>query len=556
MAGLNLSKEEIKAIAIRGYENPLFFLKFFLEKWFPKEVPWVHRGIVAILTRRCDFLLEFDEHYTEACLDKIIRHFTWREDPTDDTSKLHYVFELDYKGKLHMTLGKFTLIMMPRGFSKTTLINGVNIWYTCYQESKFFAYLSETGAHASRQLSNVALHLATNPRIKLVFGNLKPKQRGGSEEEASLKWSESDGMIQTTTGITFLAKGRGGQIRGQNVDADRPDRLIIDDVEDKESVKTDEQRLKAREWFFGDVLPALPELNDDATAVMMGTLLHSDALLTYAEIDPEWTTIKFGAIDLDGDPLWAENLTLEKIERKKISYAAKGLLHIFYLEYFNQIRNPEKALFKPEYIHIAPVSIQKLKWKAMCVDPAISPKRRADYVGFGVVAMNDDGIIQVAEAFGKKGMSPREQVDMYFNLHRKFGLTSGDKHGVESVAYQAALIHLIKEEMFRQAKKYGPSSYFEITPVTHGTKKDERIEGVLQPRYAAGYIHHQRKFPLYETMLLDWPNGKKDIPDVIAMAITLLDDVAGVAAGDSGSESDEDQYEDLSEIFGGDWRSY
>ena len=120
-----------------------------------------------------------------------------------------------------------------------------------------------------------------------------------------------------------------------------------------------------------------------------------------------------------------------------------------------------------------------------------------------------------------------------------------DKFGVESIAYQAALVHLLREEMFR--KGY----YFEVTPITHGRqRKEERVEGILQPRYASGYITHQRQFGILETSLLDWPNGKKDPPDAEAMAISLLDDYAPMAAP-SDSDLGDDEYEPLEE-----WRAY
>lgn len=544
-----ITKEEVKSLSVRGYENPAWFMKFFLQKWFPKRMPWVHYGLIAILTRRCSFLLDFNEEFGPEELQKVIRHFTYPVDPSDENSPHLPIFELSEDGnEISMTIGKFTMVMMPRGFSKTTIVNGVNIWYTLYQECRFPLYLSETGPHAKKQLSNVALQLTQNERIKLVFGELKPEQR-----DSGLRWSESDGFIQTTTGISFYAIGRGGQVRGQNVDAARPDRITVDDVEDKESVKTPEQRLKAREWFFGDVMPAIAEMNEDATITVVGTLLNRDALLTYIKDDPEWTVVVLGAIDKDGEALWPENMSLKKLERKKISLTMKSLLHIYYLEYFNQIRTPENASFKPEYIHVAPKPLDRLPFKALSCDPAISESPDADYCGFGVVCMCEDGIIQIADVYGERGMKPRAQVDKFFDLHFKYKMTNLHKHGVESNAYQKALVHLIKEEMFRKAKVHGPSAYFEVIPITHGNDKHERVEGILQPRYAAGYIHQQQHFPMYETQLLDWPNGKKDLPDVIAAAISLLDEWAGLAGNDS---PEEDEMESLEELYEGDWRAY
>ena len=162
--------------------------------------------------------------------------------------------------------------------------------------------------------------------------------------------------------------------------------------------------------------------------------------------------------------------------------------------------------------------------------------------------------------WGKLGASPREQIDNYFRLHYKW-LPSADigtlRHGVESIAYQTSLIHFIQEEMFRQSKEQGTDAYFEITPITHSRQdqsKEERIEGILQPRYAAGVVRHLRHFVELETALLDWPNSKMDYPDAIAMAVSLLDDFAGLSSGEDNFGDDE--YAPLDEVMGSDWRNY
>ena len=128
--------------------------------------------------------------------------------------------------------------------------------------------------------------------------------------------------------------------------------------------------------------------------------------------------------------------------------------------------------------------------------------------------------------------------------------------GVEAIAYQKALIHLIKEEMFRKSRIYGNAAYFECTPITYNNDKDKvtRVQGVLAPRYSAGYITHQHRFPDLEGQLEDWPLGKLDGPDAIAMAVTLLDPAAGAAipAG-MGRVADTDEWIPLMEQVGGDW---
>lgn len=532
---LKLTPEEIRDIAAKAYADPVFFMKFFLPHKFPKNVPWVHRGILAILTRKTEFLMKYGE------LEKIASNFLYRKDPSDDQSELLPIFIICPETKeIKLIATKFNNIMLPRGYSKTTLVGqGVILYWIEYQEYKFPVYISETQTHAETQVNNVAKELEVNTRLKAVFGDIVP------ERQSRLKWTQE--IIQTTTGVTVVARGRGTQIRGLNVDGQRPDVLVLDDVEDRDSVKVPEQRKKDSDWFYGDVLPALPEMNPNATIMALGTLLHSEALLNTLRKDPDWTSIVFGVWDLQGLPLWADNMSADKIKKKKAMYTRNGKLGTYYLEYENTVRNEDSQKFKQSYIMYSPAAREELVGVAIALDPAISQKASACDSAIAVVGMTDKGLITVLETWNQLGATPNEQLEEYFRLAFKWDVTL---YGIESIAFQAALIHITKEWMFRKRR------YFEVVPITHSKKKEERIEGVLQPRYASGYMRHARRFPELEEQMLDWPNGKKDVIDVVAMAVALLDPHAASAANDNGKDLGEDEMPPLDEVFNGDWRSY
>lgn len=530
---------DLKVILTETFADPVLFLKTFLSHKFSKDVPWVHRGILAIATRQTDFLLKYGD------LDKIVSHFTWKADPNDPKCPENPIFTLHYDERGNVTAidldyTKYSLLMMPRGFSKTTLMGqAVILYYILFQLKKFMVYLSETAGHAEMQLNNVKAELESNEIIRAVFGNVVP---GRYDRK---KWTAS--MFETTTDVVVACRGRGGQVRGLNHKGNRPDCILFDDVEDKESVKTDDQRDKTKDWMYSDVMPALPQMDKDATIIGLGTLLHQEALLMVLMCDPEWTSMVFSAIDKDGDPLWADNMTLADIEKKKQSYALAGKLSSFYMEYMSLLRSDDSSKFKESYFIIDPFVREELVTIAQVIDPAISEEDKADFCSIGVVGMSERGRIGVLDTWAKVGATPREQVDMFFEMSARNNVIL---HGVESVAYQKALVHLIREEMFRKGR------YFEIQCITHGrTAKDERILGILQPRYANSYIIHARKFPELELQLLDYPRGKKDLPDVVAMAITLLDPYAAQAS-DPELDLGADEAPPLEEIMGGDWRRY
>lgn len=522
-----------------GFRNPTLFLKTVLADWFPGRMPWVHRGIAAIFTKQCQFLLDFSEEYGEADLDKIVRHFVYKD---RKTSRYIPIFTWDKdSNSLSMSIGLHTLIMLPRGFSKTTLLMGLQIWSVCYQETDFDLLVSATQSHANSSLAAIANQLENNVLIKKMFGDLRPAQRSG------VKWSESSGEITTKSGVSLRSKGAGSQIRGQNINSKRPKSILVDDLEDEETVATPEQRAKLKKWYFADLKYALPRMVKDARMIVLGTLLHREALTTVLMDDPQYNVIKFGAIDPDGDPLWPEAMSQEEFDQEKASMAGKGLLAQFYLELMNEIRGDDAGSIREEHIQVVARNPQDAILKAIAVDPAISAKKGADFASIAVVGMMPGGQLHIFDVWMERGASPRQIVDQYFKMRLEWGLTASDRHGVESIAYQAALIHIMQEEMFRKSAASKIQQYFEIIPITHSSDKVLRIKGVLFPRYFSGYITHQRAFGEYTAQLLDFPNGKKDGPDSVAMAITLLDPAAASAGGNAPAE---DTYEPLSKLLG------
>jgi len=534
-----ISEEDRKVLLAEGFADPVFFLTTYLPHLFPTTPPWVHRGILAIATRKTDFLLKYGD------LEKILKHFVWREDPNPNVICKEvplFIAHRDDAGNiisLDLNVEANSVVMMPRGFSKTTLLGiGVALYEILFKVHDFLVFLSETGTHAEIQLTNVRRELEANTLIHAVFGKLQPEDKSG------LKWTSTH--IETTTGVIAISRGRGGQVRGLNIRGKRPNRIYIDDVEDSESVKTEEQRTKTRDWLYKDVIPALPLLDKSAGIVMLGTLLHSESLLMTVMKDPLWTAVRFAAIDKDGEALWEMMMSLEKLAGLRKSFRLAGQANAFNMEYMSLISDEADAKFKRSQFIYLPCSKLECVQIGLALDPAISTDPNACYASIAVVGMRTTGRLSLLEYWNKVGASPREQINKFFELYRKW---TPQKAGVESNAFQAALVHIMQEEMFRQ------KTYFEIIKIMHSKKKEERIEGILQPRYAAGYFEHTQVFSEYESQLLDYPNGKVDGPDVVAMAVALLDSAAPAAIGE-GTDLGDDEYEPLDEVFEGDWRQH
>jgi hypothetical protein len=530
--------------------DPAYFCRFFLRAWFPKPMPPFHLGMLALITRKVSFL----ENYQDA-IPWLLENFKYMADPSDPDSNELPVFQLDPDGHIFMVAGANNANIIPRGFSKTTIYNAANLYDCITDGSTFSVYISESSTHAQTQLGNIRHELETNSLLRRAYGDVVPT-RSDSE-----KWTSD--QLQLKNGAILVARGRGAQVRGINYRARRPNKILLDDVEDKESVSTPEQRQKTIDWFYGAVMPAGNEMSgakdsdegqEALQITVLGTMLGPETLLTTVAQDPTFNTVRFGATLCvphdhltDSDMLWPYKMNAADYMKKRRQYAMVGQLSNFALEFDSSVRADEDAKFARENVKSYQI-IQRsaLVQVSMALDPAISDQPGRDHTALLVAGRREDGMLIFLDEWGGLGKKPREKIDAFFEYSAIWQVT---KHGIEAQQYQRALIYLMQEEMARRQR------FFTIEPIIQGAaqRKDDRIVGILAPRYANGYIKHRRPLPGLEGNLLDWPNGKKDYADAAAMALTLLGESQMLVAPE-GSIT-QDQYEPLvpalPDLYGG-----
>lgn len=527
--------EQMKAGLLQvGLQSPVDFNRIFLPDWFPTKIPWLHRGMLAQITGQAQFLADFKEEryrdgtwsWTEEDLKILIREFVVLSDPTDPTSELLPAFSWDGE-KVEMLWSDRQNFMLPRGFSKTTLLNAAVVRFICYKFAKFILYVSESASHAEKQLASVRGQFESNELIISVFGDLKPARNDSN------KWT--DGYIEPLNGTMAGAIGRQGQVRGMSKDATRPDIIVVDDLEDSESVRNPELRQAALKWVAGTMEPAIKQFGEDKGQIYyIGTLLHNDAVLPTLMRDPSRMSFRFGALDSTGQPVWPEKLSIEGLEKVRQSFISLGMLPEFNLEYMSKVVEMGDKQFPLEKINYAIYPPDSFAAIALALDPACGEKRTADMAAFAVVGITKAATYHVLAAEGKVGQPDDEKIKRLFELYETY-LTRVPLDcrlvGVEAIGYQRALIAPIEQERNKRMLMGDFSRYsFSVTPILHGKQaKRERVQGTIRPLLMAGSFSVARKFVDLENQLDSWPSGKDDIPDAVAMAIRLLTPFAGVA---------------------------
>lgn len=160
-----------------------------------------------------------------------------------------------------------------RGHAKSAyLSNAFPVHEIVFRKRKMILVISETNAGSKKFIKWVAGQLKYNLKLRADFGEVLYEQKTRNEKD-------SEEAFLTTTGIKMEATSLGTQIRGFRNGSQRPDLIILDDLESRDSNNTPELRQKAKDWLNQDLMPAYDPTQ--TAVIFMGTIVHVDSLLNY-----------------------------------------------------------------------------------------------------------------------------------------------------------------------------------------------------------------------------------------------------------------------------------
>jgi hypothetical protein len=159
----------------------------------------------------------------------------------------------------------------PRGNAKSTIDGFIDIIHDMvYAYERFIIIISDTAALSSERVSDIKSELETNEFLRWVYGDLVPKGKGTT-------WTQTD--LVTANGVRVLASSMLKSIRGKKCGPWRPTKVILDDAEDSDNVRSPLQRGKAETFLANDILKAGAAYT---IFEFIGTVLHPDSLLAKA----------------------------------------------------------------------------------------------------------------------------------------------------------------------------------------------------------------------------------------------------------------------------------
>lgn len=464
------------------------------------------------------------------------------------SSRLHKYFSERYLDMIQKALqtgeGDKEANAAPRGNAKSTWGTfGLPLWAAAFRKRKFALIVSETRGQAESFLSFIKIEVETNERLQQDF----PELCG----EGPI-WRAD--QIITRNGVKLQAAGAGQKLRGLRHGNCRPDLVVVDDLENDESVESPEQRRKLENWFF----KALMKIGQpDTVFIVVGTILHYDSLLSRLLVKPGWKGQKFKAV-MTWSPAvkrWEEweRIYADITVGKDIAEAAADTYFkahqaemlsgtevlwpemepYYYLmkmrvsdgpAYFesekqNEPINPEDAVFLEEWIQYYDedeVDLTGLKHAGSC-DPSLGKKSKHADPSAILGGRMKNHIIYLDVADIEKRHPDQIMTDiLVYHERDRF-----DEFAMEEIQFQ----EFFSQSFQKEAHTRGLT--INVKAVKPNTDKDLRIV-TLQPWIKNGWIRFRRAgmTELIRHLIYYRPKGKgghDDGPDALEMLKSLLE---------------------------------
>lgn len=414
-----------------------------------------------------------------------------------------------------------------RGSAKSTIVtNSYPIWAIVGKpQKKFVVIASNTQRQARQHLANIKSMLEQNDLLKMDLGPFQEQDEWGSYS-----------LVLPQYGARILAASSEQSIRGLRHGSSRPDLIIVDDVEDLESVKTREGRDKIYQWFSRDVIPA-GELFQTKIMVV-GNLLHEDSLIMRLK-----QSIKEGRhsgaifrayplLDAAENVAWPDKYkTSADIELQR---QIVGDDIAWQREFLLRIVADEGQIIKPEWIQYydelpdSKIQENHYRFAGVGVDLASSQNSRADYVAMvsgKVFGYDDRTTIYILPHPINERMEFPSQVERLKQLSSILDPSKKSRLFIEDVQYQASLVQELQSKNYpaEGVKVHGQDKAARLVIISHYLKQGvvkfprKGCEQLIQQLVGFGVEKHDDladAFAILVNQVMIGNNKKMAMPEV------------------------------------------
>lgn len=315
---------------------------------------------------------------------------------------------------------------LPRGFVKTTFLKILTVWLIVYERNSFVLVIGLTEAKALDFVADVD-SILSSPQCEQVYGRWTANK---IVDNAKRKRGYLNGRM-----VTLVPMGANTSVRGIQIDLDRPDLIVCDDIQDRDGALSEAQNASLIEWFTASLVKCIATYGSERTIVFLGNMFPGDCLLQILKNNPEWISLVTGAILEDGESLWPELKSQKALFREYAHDAAMGLADIWFAEVQNDPLDSKYRLLSAPIPKIYDYLLDRQADACfLTMDPA------------GFRKKSDDNVISVHKVYGEVPIctrmhggkwDPKETV-------RQILLTAIEEGAsvvaIESVGYQQSLL--------------------------------------------------------------------------------------------------------------------
>lgn len=401
------------------------------------------------------------------------------------------------------------LLAIPRGHAKTTLAKLAVIWHWLFTRHRFCVYLSNTSPIAKGACRDI-IEWLSHPNFIAIYGRVK-----------IVKHSENEGLwifdLPLRNGKTkrciLRALGQGQQMRGINIDNQRPDLAVVDDVEDNENTASESQQKKLDQWMFGPFLQAL----DKRRKIMwLGNMLTKTSLLARLSRSPAWNPVVFGCLIKDSlgrlRPLWPDRWSVEALIDSFQEYKGLGLTATWMCEMMNMPGHGQNGFSADQLRYLPAPDPADVEMAWLTIDPAFGLKQQNDETAIAVHVLPRGGTTPITLPPVHGHWTETQIFDQAMELARLWGAWTW---GIEAVAAQRVLITLF--DMLQAMRGIPNRCVFVPLMAGNGDSKAGRIRAFVALITAGDWAIADHDIDL-TTQLVGLDMTKKDQADDICDA--------------------------------------
>lgn len=407
-----------------------------------------------------------------------------------------------------------SVIIAFRGSGKSTIMSlSFPVWAIIGKLQKKYVIIgTKTQVQAKLILSNIKQELETNELLKKDIGPF---------DVESNEWGAYS-IVLPKFGARIAVISTEQSVRGIRHGQYRPDLVILDDIEDTNTVKTKELRDKLFNWLTSEVFP----IGDKQTKiVMIGNMLHEDATLMRIEKlihsdQMNGNFVKYPLVNDKNEILWKgkyPSFQDVEIQRKQV-----GSEQNWIREYLLRIVPDVDQIIRREWIAPYETLPVEYSYQMLGIDPAATVEETGDYSAIVSARVDSSNRKIYILPFCVNARIPfPELVEQAKTLSNTLGEYGRAKIAIEKVGFQKVLIQQLLADNYPaiEVPIHGQDKHARLTSISHLVQQQQILfpkigcEDLIQQLLGFGVEKHDDLVDAFTTLVMkvieDWSEDEQ-----------------------------------------------